>query len=109
MGAKLHKFKDGCARLKPMKCLKVKIKNFWGCIVADVEKWIFDPLVVWEWEVGTNLLMYTANLGRSLWRNAQRSFLACPRQVEEPSQYHTHISMVQIMAEIFCLHLVFLV
>lgn len=51
MGAKLHKFKDGCARLKPMKSLKVKIKDFWGCIVANAEKWIFDPLV-WEWALG---------------------------------------------------------
>ncbi len=41
VGPKLHKFKDECARLKPMKSLKVKINDFWGCIVADAEKWIF--------------------------------------------------------------------
>ncbi len=41
VGPKLHKFQDGCARLKPMKSLKVKINDFWGCIVADAEKWIF--------------------------------------------------------------------
>lgn len=76
-----------------MKSLKVKIKDFWGCIVADVEKWIFDPLV-WEWEVGTNLIMYNLQPWKEFVEECARSFTACPRQVEEPSQYQTHISVV---------------
>ncbi len=106
VGAKLHKFKDGCARLKPMKSLKVKIKDFWGCIVADVEKWIFDPLV-WEWEDGTNLLMYTSNLGRSLWRNVQ----GLSKLAQDKWRNLHNIKHILVWSKLWlkgnCLHLVF--
>ncbi len=93
MWAKLHKFKDGCARLKPMKSLKVKIKDFWGCIAANAEKWIFDPLV-WEWGSWDKSTYVHLQPWKEFVEECTRSFLACLRQVEEPSQYETHISVV---------------